>query len=74
MLTETELAQLRETNNPTNEPIGHFTGRCGKCGSKNLWDDYSAYGCDCCGAIFFTGDMMPQLVLTKVTNEPPEKT
>lgn len=57
-----ELARLRKVNNPNNESTGHFTGRCMKCGSTNLWDDATAYGCDCCGAIFMTGDMLPQLV------------
>lgn len=36
--------------NPDNEPTGHFTGRCKKCGSRNLWDDNLAYGCNDCGA------------------------
>lgn len=31
---------------------GHYTGRCGKCGSKNLWDDNMAYGCNDCGAFW----------------------
>jgi hypothetical protein len=37
--------------NPDHEPIGHFTGRCGQCGSNDLWDDNLAYGCRNCGAI-----------------------
>jgi hypothetical protein len=36
--------------NPNNEPTGHYTGRCHKCGSKDLWDDNLAYGCNSCGA------------------------
>jgi hypothetical protein len=44
------MAELRRVNNPHNEPVGHFTGRCGHCGSKDLWDDNLAYGCNCCGA------------------------
>lgn len=40
--------------NPNNEPTGHYTGRCGKCGSSDLWDDNSAYGCNNCGG-FWTG-------------------
>lgn len=47
--TEYELRQLREKNNPRGEPSGHFTGRCKDCGSTNLWDDNSAYGCNTCG-------------------------
>lgn len=38
--------------NPRNEPTGHFTGRCGRCGAKDLWDDNSAYGCNNCGAVY----------------------
>ena len=37
-------------NNPRNEPTGHFTGRCSRCGSNNLWDDNLHYGCNSCGA------------------------
>ena len=37
-------------NNPTAEPMGHFTGRCSKCGSNDLWDDNLHYGCNKCGA------------------------
>lgn len=42
----------RMKNNPNAKPCGHFTGRCGKCGSSNLWDDNSAYGCNDCGAFW----------------------
>jgi len=35
--------------NPRGEPTGHYTGRCGGCGSKDLWDDNGAYGCNDCG-------------------------
>lgn len=37
-------------NNPMAKPMGHFTGRCSKCGSNDLWDDNLAYGCNSCGA------------------------
>lgn len=60
-----ELEKLRRTNNPRNLPTGHFTGRCAECGSTDLWDDATAYGCKCCGAIFFTGDVLPRLVPNK---------
>ena len=53
-LTQEELAALKKRNNPFNEPAGDFTGRCRHCGSKNLWDDNLAYGCNCCGAILGT--------------------
>ncbi len=37
------------------EPRGHYTGRCGKCGSKDLWDDNSAYGCNSCSSFWCFG-------------------
>lgn len=47
---------MREAQpNPDREPTGHFTGRCGTCGSKDLWDDVTTYGCNNCGAVFMTG-------------------
>lgn len=54
-LTEAELLVERQQNNPNNEPTGDFTGRCSECGSKDLWDDNLAYGCNNCGAILRTG-------------------
>lgn len=62
MVDEKELVRLQKINNPHNEPIGHYTGRCAKCGSKDLWEDAFVYGCNCCGARFATGGMLPQLV------------
>lgn len=50
--SEKELECKRKVNNPKREPVGHFTGRCKACGSKNLWDDNMAYGCRDCGAIY----------------------
>jgi hypothetical protein len=47
----TDLQHLRHRNNPNNEPVGHFTGRCAHCGSNDLWDDNLAYGCRSCGAM-----------------------
>ena len=46
-----KLKQLRGRNNPNNEPKGHFTGRCKRCESTDLWDDNAHYGCNSCGAI-----------------------
>lgn len=46
-----DLARLRKKNNPNNEPVGHYTGRCAHCGSSNLWDDNLAYVCNDCGAM-----------------------
>lgn len=40
----------RTSHNPNAEPCGHFTGRCAKCGSTDLWDDNAHYGCNSCGA------------------------
>lgn len=57
-----DLEQLRKLHNPNNEPVGHFTGRCKECGSKDLWDDATAYGCNSCGTIFMTGDIMPRII------------
>ena len=56
------LIDQRKKNNPNNEPAGHYTGRCGACHSKDLWDDATAYGCNACGAVYFTGDMLPKLI------------
>lgn len=50
--SDKELARKRDINNPKKEPVGDFTGRCKACGSKNLWDDNSAYGCNDCGAVY----------------------
>jgi len=50
--SDQRLKELNRINNPDNKPTGHFTGRCGNCGSKDLWDDNSAYGCRCCKAVF----------------------
>lgn len=49
--TEEELIEMRKKNNPLDQPVGHHTGRCAYCGSKNLWDDNLAYGCEDCGAL-----------------------
>src|SRR4051812_35397719 len=46
-----QLAALRHRNNPDKKPVGSHTGRCGHCGSTDLWDDNLAYGCNCCGAM-----------------------
>lgn len=50
--------------NPTNQPTGHFTGRCGQCGSDDLWDDNLHYGCNNCGA-FYGADSNPQPQLVR---------
>ena len=45
-------ANERKNNNPHNEPVGHYTGRCKRCGSDDLWDDNLAYGCNTCHAFW----------------------
>lgn len=60
--TEQELIALRKKNNPDNKPTGHYTSRCGVCGSNDLWDDATAYGCNCCETTFFTGDLPPLII------------
>ena len=54
-LSPLEQLQLQERENPRHEATGHYTGRCERCGSDDLWDDCTAYGCNRCGAIYFTG-------------------
>jgi hypothetical protein len=49
-MTERKEYPNLPNQNPKSEPTGHFTGRCMKCGSNDLWDDNSAYGCNNCGA------------------------
>ena len=49
--SDAELKIMRSGNNPNNEPVGNFTGRCAHCGSSDLWDDNLAYGCNSCGAM-----------------------
>jgi hypothetical protein len=44
------MTPQQRANNPNAEPTGHFTGRCSKCGSNDLWDDNMHYGCNTCGA------------------------
>ena len=60
--TDAQLVEMQVENNPNNEPTGHFTGRCAKCGSRDLWDDATFYGCNCCGTMYPTADIMPKLV------------
>lgn len=52
--------------NPENKPTGHFTGRCMKCGSDDLWDDNLHYGCNNCGAWYLAdSNPQPQLVRSR---------
>lgn len=48
---EKVLEAERRRNSPDGEPTGSHTGRCGNCGSKDLWEDNIAYGCNSCGAL-----------------------
>ncbi len=34
-----------------NSKGGDYTGYCYRCGSTNLWDDATAYGCTDCGML-----------------------
>lgn len=56
-MTPNDLAAERAKNNPGNEPTGHFTGRCKHCGSRDLWDDNLAYGCNACGSLLNTNEV-----------------
>jgi hypothetical protein len=51
-LSRTDFEYMRQCHNPGNEPTGDCTGRCRNCGSKDLWTDNLAYGCNTCGSIF----------------------
>lgn len=62
-LSEEDKLKVIKANNPNGEATGDFTGRCGRCGSKDLWDDVSMYGCNCCGAMF-SNDHAVQVVNT----------
>jgi hypothetical protein len=46
------LCLPRSVVNSNFEKEGPYTGRCQRCGSADLWDDVSAYGCNNCGALF----------------------
>lgn len=35
-----------------NVAMGPYTGRCALCGSNDLWDDATCYGCNNCGAMY----------------------
>lgn len=55
--TDAALAAARQRNNPNGEQVGHFTGRCARCHSTDLWDDNLAYGCNDCGAFLNSNDI-----------------
>ena len=57
-------------NNPKGEPVGHFTGRFMKCGSKDLWDDATAYGCNACDALYMTGHMGTMWIMNSTSRDP----
>lgn len=56
------LDYLKSVNNPDNNAAGHFTGRCGRCHSTNLWSDYMHYGCNTCGDTPDTSRLDPMIV------------
>lgn len=47
----------RERRFPTinGHRTGPYTGRCHQCGSADLWDDETAYGCNRCNMIYCHG-------------------
>ena len=47
-----KMTPIQLKNNPKAQPMCDFTGRCRKCGSNDLWDDISMYGCNSCNAMF----------------------
>lgn len=49
-----QLDELRRRNNPHAEPVGDYTGRCRHCGSRDLWTDNLAYGCNSCHGLLGT--------------------
>lgn len=56
LLKENLSAYFEEDKAETEEkPRGHYTGRCSNCGSTDLWDDETAYGCHSCGSVYHTG-------------------
>lgn len=69
LLNSAQAEALRPITNPKNEPTGHFTGRCMRCGSSDLWDDNTAYGCNRCGG-FWCG-IEPRLVPNHSTHSTP---
>lgn len=48
-----ELERLRRINNPSNELVGPYTGRCANCHGKNLGEDNTNYWCNCCDTSSF---------------------
>lgn len=50
LISEAEETQENNFSYIDNQyTIKHFTGRCSKCGSSDLWDDNLTYGCNQCG-------------------------
>lgn len=62
-LDENILEEIRKINNPENKPNGHYTGRCMRCHSDDLWTDATAYGCNTCDAIYFVGHLPPKIIM-----------
>lgn len=51
-LEQEERDKYKSPANPRGEPTGPYTGRCSKCGSNDLWDDATMYGCNNCSAMY----------------------
>ncbi len=58
-IDQEKYGEVMKKNNPKDEPVGDFTGRCARCGSKSLWDDNTAYGCKDCLWVRSTGELTP---------------
>jgi hypothetical protein len=52
-----ELRVMQRKNNPARLPVGDLTGRCRHCGSQDIWDDCTAYGCNQCGSFNLVGSL-----------------
>jgi hypothetical protein len=53
--TQNEVEGKPYPEGPALSGCGDYTGKCGRCGSTDLWDDCTAYGCKTCGMTRITG-------------------
>jgi hypothetical protein len=63
------LEEIKKINNPDNEQVGHYTGRCLYCHSNDLWSDMTAYGCTLCDSLYCVGDLPPRIVINQDVEE-----
>lgn len=52
---ERSLRQAKRYPVINGHATGPYTGRCHKCGSTDLWDDCTAYGCNKCSMVLVHG-------------------